>query len=86
MKDSQGLRLNRLPFTPSAREGFLPWGQRDNQTHSTRHWTDEMDSILTVTQFHSPGEEDTTHRIGPHGVCPWEQTASTGVWGQVLSY
>lgn len=46
---------------------------------------DEIDSSLFFTNTHDPGEKDTAHHEGPHGVYIWEQSEQAGNVGGRLS-
>lgn len=49
------------------REGFLPWGYGDEQTHNTQCGIDKMDSSLSHILTRSLGEENMACHIGPLG-------------------
>lgn len=68
--------FNYVLFTLLVREG---WGWSN-----TWHWTDEIDSSLSVT--HTLGGEDIACHTGPHGGCTWGQREPPGaVVGRLCS-
>ena len=78
------LYFNLLVFTPLVRDGFLPWGYRDDQILDTQAWTDGSDSSLLVTYIHSLVEEHTSCHTGPHGGCTGEWSEQPWLWKQAL--
>lgn len=65
---------------PVGKEGILPWGYENGQTHDTEHWTGEINGSLLVVYTHSPGKRTLLATQSHRGAALGNRVNDQGPW------